>query len=364
MKKLSPLLAVLLVVAASCDKSKKAEQTAPADNTSVAKVADKAKVTVPVATKQLFAPLPEVYASDENPLTDEKVALGRMLYYDARLSKNHDVSCNSCHDLASYGVDGKARSPGHKGQLGGRNSPTVYNAGGHVAQFWDGRAKDLEEQAKGPVMNPVEMAMPDEKRVVETLTSIPGYVEAFQKVFPGDKEPVSFDNMARAIGAFERKLTTPSRFDKFLAGDDSALTDDEKRGLNTFVATGCVACHTGAGLGGGGYFKLGQVKPWPDASDVGRFEVTKNEADKLTFRTPTLRNVEKTGPYFHDGSVATLGEAVQKMAFHQLGKELPAEDTKSIVTFLRALTGELPKAYIAKPELPASTDKTPAPDPS
>lgn len=360
MKKLAPLFAAPLLVATACSKpDKPAEPAASPTPTAKAEA-----VTVPPTTKGLFAPLPEVYASEENPITDEKIALGRMLYYDTRLSKNHDVSCNSCHDLANYGVDGKARSPGHKGQLGGRNSPTVYNAGGHVAQFWDGRAKDLEEQAKGPVMNPVEMAMPSEARVVETLRSIPGYVEAFQKAFPDEKDPVSFDNMARAIGAFERKLVTPSRFDKFLAGDESALTDEEKEGLNTFVATGCVACHTGAGLGGQGYFKLGQAKPWPNESDLGRFDVTKSDGDKLVFRTPTLRNVEKTAPYFHDGSVATLEEAVKKMAFHQLGKDLSDEDTKSIVTFLGSLTGELPKHYIAKPELPPSSDKTPKPDPS
>lgn len=323
-----------------------------------------AAVTVPDATLQLFAKLPAEYPNPENVSNEDKVNLGRMLYYDARLSKNHDVSCNSCHDLAAYGVDNKARSPGHKGQLGGRNSPTVYNAAGHVAQFWDGRAKDVEAQAMGPVTNPVEMAMPSEARVVETLTSIPQYVEAFQKAFPEDKEPVTFVNMAKAIGAFERKLVTPSRFDKFLSGDAAALSDDEKNGLNAFVGAGCIACHMGQGLGGQAYFKLGQVKPWPSDSDLGRFEVTKNEADKMFFRVPSLRNVEKTGPYFHDGSVATLEEAVNKMAEHQLGKTLKPDETKSIVTFLNTLTGELPTAYIAKPELPASTDKTPVADPS
>lgn len=359
MKRLSPLGTAALLVGSlvGCQKSKSPE-AAPAAP------APAPSVSVPAASQALFAALPAEYPNAANGLSEEKIALGRMLYYETRLSKNHDVSCNSCHDLANYGVDNKPTSPGHKGQLGGRNSPTVYNAGGHVAQFWDGRAADLEAQAKGPVMNPVEMAMPSEARVVETLRSMPEYVSAFQKAFPDQAEPVSFDNMANAIGAFERKLVTPSRFDKFLAGDAAALTDAEKAGLNTFVSTGCIACHMGQGIGGQGYFKLGQVKAWPNESDLGRFEVTKNEADKMMFRAPSLRNVEKTAPYFHDGSIATLEEAVSKMGEHQLGKTLSAGEVTSIVTFLKSLTGELPLAYIQKPTLPASTAKTPAADPS
>lgn len=348
----------------ACQKSnteKTAEVAAPSKPTEQAAASD---VTVADATKAIFASLPAEYPNPENALSDAKIQLGRMLYYETRLSKNHDISCNSCHDLANYGVDGKARSPGHKGELGGRNSPTVYNAGGHIAQFWDGRAKDLEAQAKGPVMNPIEMAMPGEERVVETLSSMPEYVDAFKKAFPGEAAPVSFDNMALAIGAFERKLVTPSRFDKFLGGDNNALTQEEKAGLNTFVQSGCIACHMGQGVGGQGYFKLGQVKAWPDQKDLGRFEVTQNEADKMVFRAPSLRNVEKTAPYFHDGSVATLDEAIRKMGEHQLGKTLTTSEVASISSFLKSLTGELPKDYIAKPQLPASTDKTPAPDPS
>lgn len=357
------LLILALGLSSACQKSKpeKKEEAAAAQPKADAPAT---AVSVSDATKKMFASLPSEYPNPENALSEEKISLGRMLYYETRLSKNHDISCNSCHDLANYGVDGKPVSPGHKGQLGGRNSPTVYNAGNHIAQFWDGRAKDLEAQAKGPVTNPIEMAMPSEAQVVKTLASMPGYVEAFKKAFPKEASPITFDNMARAIGAFERKLVTPSRFDKFLGGDESALTSQEKEGLNTFVQSGCIACHMGQGVGGQGYFKLGQVKAWPDQKDLGRFEVTKNEADKMVFRAPSLRNVEKTGPYFHDGSIATLDEAIQKMGEHQLGKTLTSAEVASIASFLKSLTGELPSAYIAKPELPASTDKTPAPDPS
>ena len=169
-----------------------------------------------------------------------------MLYYEPRLSKSQEISCNSCHLLDQYGVDGQPTSDGHKGQAGDRNSPTVYNAAGHFVQFWDGRAADVEEQAKGPVMNPVEMAMPSEKQVIAVLKSMPEYVDAFKKAFPGEKDPISYENMAKAIGAFERKLITPSRWDKFLRGDSQALTNEEKAGFNVFMETGCQACHSGA----------------------------------------------------------------------------------------------------------------------
>ncbi len=318
-------------------------------------------VAVNPAQLELFQPLPDAMLSAANPLSEEKIALGRMLYYEPRLSKSQELACNSCHKLNSYGVDNEPTSEGHKGQRGDRNSPTVYNAAGHFVQFWDGRAPDVEAQAKGPVMNPVEMAMPSEKEVVAVLKSMPGYVEAFKKAFPGEKDPVSYDNMAKAIGAFERKLVTPSRWDKFLRGDQAALTNVEKAGFNDFMDAGCQTCHAGAYLGGNQYQRLGAVKPWPDASDPGREKVTKSEADRLVFKVPSLRDVEKTGPYFHNGKVATLEEATSLMAQYQLGKNLPPEKTESIVAFLKSLTGEIPVEYIQRPELPKSTSKTPKP---
>lgn len=310
-----------------------------------------------------FKPLPERFESDMNPISEGKVKLGRMLYYETRFSINQDLSCNSCHDLANYGVDNEPTSFGHKKQRGSRNSPTVYNAAGHTAQFWDGRAQTVEDQAKGPILNPVEMAMPNAEFVLKVLKSIPDYVKLFKEVFPNDKDPVTYDNVAKAIGAFERQLVTPSRWDKFLKGDKTALTDAEKAGFAQFARLGCPTCHNGVNVGGAQFQKLGLVRPYPDQSDLGRFDVTKNNADKMFFRVPTLRNVEKTAPYFHKGQVATLEEAVKLMAFHQLGMELKDEEIASIVTWLKSLTGEIPTAYIQKPELPPSGEKTPKPKP-
>lgn len=295
-----------------------------------------------------FGVLPAMVESPDNPLTEEKIALGRALYNETRISAGKDLSCNSCHRLDAYGVDGEKTSPGHKKQRGARNSPTVYNAAGHFAQFWDGRAKNVEEQATGPIMNPVEMAMPDEKAVVTELRNAK-YEERFKKAFPGDKDPLTLANVGKAIAAFERKLMTPSRWDKFLAGDRSALTAAEKAGFKKFTDTGCNSCHSGPYMGGAMYQKLGVARPWPSTDDPGRFAVTKQETDRMTFKVPSLRNIQKTAPYFHDGSVATLEEAIKKMGAHQLGKDLSDADVASIATFLGALTGELPKAYIASP---------------
>ncbi len=311
-----------------------------------------------------FAPLPEVMASAGNPVTEAKIELGRMLYYEPRLSRAQDVSCNSCHPLSRYGADGNPLSSGFKGQKGDRNAPTVYNAAGHFVQFWDGRAPDVEAQAKGPVMNPVEMAMPSEELAVAVLQSMPDYVRAFQKAFPGENEPVTFDNMAKAIGAFERKLVTPSRWDRYLRGDEKALTRAEKAGFHKFVAAGCAACHNGAYVGGEQYQKLGIVQPWSDSSDSGRYKVTKSEADRLLFKVPSLRNIEKTAPYFHNGSVGSLEQAVQLMARHELGRDLDTGDTSEIIGWLKTLTGKIPRDYIREPKLPKSTPATPKPQPA
>jgi cytochrome c peroxidase len=313
----------------------------------------------------IFKPaVPEVVKADANPITPEKIALGRMLYYENRISLSQSISCNTCHALDKYGIDPRtqnATSEGHNGQFGGRNSPTVYNAAGHIAQFWDGRAADVEAQAQGPVLNPVEMAMPDPEYVIKVLKSIPGYVDAFKAAFPGEADPVTYDNFGKAVGAFERKLTTPGKWDQFLGGDTAALSDAEKSGLATFVSAGCITCHMGTYLGGQMYQKTGLIQPWPNQKDQGRFDVTKNDADKMMFKVPSLRNIARTAPYFHDGSVADLGEAVRLMATHQLGKDLSDADVDSIVTFLNALTGQIPVDYIAKPDLPAAGPDTPGP---
>jgi cytochrome c peroxidase len=311
----------------------------------------------------MFKPLPAEMSSESNPLSEEKIALGRMLYYEPRLSKNHDLSCNSCHGLDTFGVDNKPTSPGHKGALGTRNSPTVYNAALHIAQFWDGREPDVEAQAKGPVLNPVEMAMASEEAVVVVLKTIPGYVTAFAAAWPDDADAVTYDHMADAIGAFERKLVTPDRFDEYLGGDGGALTPEERAGLDLFVSTGCITCHMGAGLGGAMYQKLGLVEPY-ETADTGRHALTGNDADKFFFKVPSLRNITRTGPYLHDGSVADLGETVSLMAKYELGRELTDEEVASMVTFFGALEGTIPTEYIAMPTLPESGPDTPAPDPS
>lgn len=318
-------------------------------------------VDIPESRLRMFKPLPQAVESQKNPITPEKVELGRLLYYENRISKSHKFSCNSCHKLDQFGVDNEPTSEGHRGQRGDRNSPTVYNAAVHFAQFWDGRAADVEEQAKGPILNPVEMAMPDEKTVIATLKSMPQYVELFRKAFPQDKDPVNYENMARAIGAFERKLMTPSRWDRFLQGDKAALSDAEKAGFLKFVETGCATCHMGACVGGTMYQKLGVVKPYPGLKDEGRAKVTKREEDKFFFKVPGLRNIEKTWPYLHDGSVKTLDEAVKLMAEYELGKNLSAAEVSSIVTWLKTLTGEIPADYVKPPALPPSTAKTPKP---
>jgi len=312
--------------------------------------------------KVFFAPIQSPKAPQG--VEAARVKLGQMLFHEKRISKNHDISCNSCHTLSTFGVDREPTSLGHKGVRGGRNSPTVFNAYAHLAQFWDGRAADVEEQAKGPVLNPVEMAMPSAEAVMETLKSMPEYVSAFKAAFPEAKEPMTYDHFGQAVGAFERQLATPGRFDQFLSGQEAALTEEERAGLDAFMEAGCTACHSGALLGGHMYQKLGLVKPWPNQKDQGRFEVTKAESDRMMFKVPSLRNIAETGPYFHDGQTKSLEEAVTLMARHQLGRELKEAQVKSIVTFLKALTAQPKAELLAVPSLPKSTDKTPKPNPN
>jgi len=311
----------------------------------------------------IFGTLPKEVPNPDNPFSEEKVKLGRMLYYDKRLSKSQEISCNTCHLLDRYGVDGEPTSLGHGGARGERNAPTVYNAALHIAQFWDGRAADVEEQAKGPVLNSVEMAMPSEDYALTVLESIPGYRPLFRAAFGSEGDAITYDNMAKAIGAFERKLTTPSAFDSFLAGDTSALTEPQLVGLRTFIETGCVTCHQGPAVGGGMFQKLGLVKPY-GTDDPGRFKVTGKETDRAVFKVPSLRNVAQTAPYFHDGSIKTLDEAIRIMAEHQLGVTLEPDKVTAILTFLKTLTGRIDPLYTAKPDLPPSGPDTPAPDKS
>lgn len=287
----------------------------------------------------LFDPLPESMPGAEND-TPAEVALGQKLYFEKKLSVNGTQSCNSCHRLDNNlgGDDGNPVSPGAvKGKFGGRNAPTTINAGFHLAQFWDGRAADLEEQATGPILNPVEMGMPSGDKVVARLKDDADYRRAFDEVFG---EAVSMENIARAIAAYERTLISEDRFDDYLNGDTAALNQQEKRGLKTFMDAGCAGCHNGALLGGNSYQKMGVVQAYENTEDKGRMEVTGKESDKYVFKVPSLRNVALTAPYFHDGAVATLEEAVRRMGSLQLGRQLGDDQVADITAFLGALSNK------------------------
>jgi cytochrome c peroxidase len=288
------------------------------------------------------------------------VELGKKLFFDPRLSKSGFISCNSCHNLSLGGTDNLKTSIGHNWQQGPINSPTVLNSRLNLAQFWDGRAKDLKEQAGGPIANPGEMAFTHEL-AIETLRSIPGYVDEFKQVFKTDQ--LTIDEVTTAIAAFEETLVTPnSRFDQWLDGDKKAITADELAGYKLFKDSGCVACHNGPNLGGNSFQKMGLVQPYKTANTAaGRVDVTGKDADRLNFKVPTLRNIELTYPYFHDGAAETMTEAVDLMGRLQLGREFNKDENAKIVAFLKTLTGQQPQ--IALPIMPPSTDKTPKPRP-
>ncbi|HGO9467922.1 TPA: cytochrome-c peroxidase CcpA [Pseudomonas aeruginosa] len=312
----------------------------------------------------LFKPIPEqVTELRGQPISEQQRELGKKLFFDPRLSRSHVLSCNTGHNVGTGGADNVPTSVGHGWQKGPRNSPTVFNAVFNAAQFWDGRAKDLGEQAKGPIQNSVEMHSTPQL-VEQTLGSIPEYVDAFRKAFPKAGKPVSFDNMALAIEAYEATLVTPdSPFDLYLKGDDKALDAQQKKGLKAFMDSGCSACHNGINLGGQAYFPFGLVKK-PDASvlpsgDKGRFAVTKTQSDEYVFRAAPLRNVALTAPYFHSGQVWELKDAVAIMGNAQLGKQLAPDDVENIVAFLHSLSGKQPR--VEYPLLPASTETTPRP---
>jgi cytochrome c peroxidase len=312
----------------------------------------------------LFAPLPSTIpaVSEDNPITEAKIDLGKALFFDPRMSASGVFSCNSCHNLATGGDDNMPTSIGHGWQKGPRNSPTVLNAVFNEAQFWDGRAPDLAAQAKGPVQAGVEMANTPEN-VLATLNSMPQYVEWFTAAFPEETDPVTFDNFAKAIEAYEATLLTPAPFDAWLNGDDNALTDQQKDGLLLFVESGCASCHSGINLGGHGYYPFGLIeKPGADIlpeGDKGRFAVTETVDDEYVFRAGPLRNIAVTAPYFHSGAVWDLRTAVAIMAESQLGADLTDAEVDDITAFLHSLTGEMPE--VVYPVLPAETASTPRP---
>ncbi len=288
------------------------------------------------------------------------VELGKKLYFDPRLSHSGFISCNSCHNLSMGGTDNIKTSIGDKWQQGPINSPTVLNSSLNVAQFWDGRAADLKEQAGGPIANPGEMAF-SHTLAIGVLWSIPEYVREFRQVFGTDQ--MSIDQVTAAIAEFEKTLVTPnSRFDLWLLGKDDALSSQELAGYQLFKESGCVACHHGEAVGGNSFQKMGVVEPYKGGAEIeGRAAVTGKDADRFNFKVPTLRNVALTYPYFHDGAADTLGEAVEIMGRIQLGKKFTPEENAQIVAFLKTLTGDQPSFQL--PILPPSSDKTPRPNP-
>ena len=309
----------------------------------------------------IFKPIPQSPPElDGNPSGPAKVELGKMLFFDPRLSSSRTKSCNSCHNLDRWGVDNLSKSIGHGGKEGRRNAPTVFNTIFNVALFWDGRARTLSQQAKMPIENAAEMNNTPED-VVTTLNSIPGYIKMFKEAFPEQAEPLTYDNVARALESFQTTLTTPdSPFDRFLRGDNKAMTEQQRRGLGKFIGHGCVTCHRGTNVGGNAFFTFGMMVAPEErlrpVNDHGRMEVSGRALHDYTFRVASLRNVAKTAPYFRSGVVWDLHEAVRIMAKSQLNAMLPDEDVDDIVSFLGSLTGERP--HIVRPTLPAGTQAT------
>jgi cytochrome c peroxidase len=307
----------------------------------------------------IFKPLPNDMAAQEFLITPERVDLGRKLFFDPRISVDGTVSCARCHQPALYGTDGLPKPRGVHDKLNPRNAPTVLNASLQFKAHWRGDRENVEDQAKQALVSPPSFGNPDYASARAKLKAIPDYVEMFQKAFPDEDDPVNEENWGKAIGSYERTLVTPSRFDQYLSGDTQALSSVEQQGLRKFINTGCVACHNGPGVGGSTFQKFGVVEDyWKETGsreiDKGRFDVTHDEADIYVFKVPTLRNVAMTPPYFHDGSVSTLPEAIAVMAKVQLGKSLPDQDVSDIVAFLQSLTGKLPDTFTNSPILPTA----------
>jgi cytochrome c peroxidase len=315
--------------------------------------------------RDLFKPIPlNPPAIPGVDATPGMIALGKALFFDPRLSVTHSISCASCHYPGLGGADNSPTSAGFHGERGGRNAPTVFNSAYNFVQFWDGRAKDLVEQAGGPLVNPVEMASP-KAHVTEQLLALPGYLALFQAAFPGQDKPVSLENAQKAIAAFEATLNTPNApFDTYLRGDANALNAQQKAGLTLFIDKGCAACHSGVNIGGSMYQKFGVVAdPGPKyrpPADKGRGAITGKASDDYFYKVPTLRNITLTAPYFHTGSEPDLKKAIDVMAQVQLGQTLTPDETDKIAAFLGSLTGQQPE--VAIPQLPASDAKSPPPD--
>jgi cytochrome c peroxidase len=309
--------------------------------------------------KQIFGVLPQVISSETNPVTPEKVKLGKILYYETRVSIDGTVSCARCHPIGLYAADGLKKAIGNRCNLNFRNAPTVLNAAGQISAHWIGNRKDVEDQARQALIGPTSFGMPSYEAAENILKGIRAYPILFREAFPGEKDPGQADNFAKAIGAFERTLVTPSPFDAFLKDHAAVLTEAQKQGLKAFMEVGCITCHSGTYIGGQTYQKFGLFEPYwkytkSDTIDEGRYVVTKQESDKYVFKVPTLRNVERTPPYFHDGSVSHLEDAIWIMGKIQLGRDLTKQQKEMILSFLTSLTGAIPGEALRVPILPAS----------
>jgi cytochrome c peroxidase len=308
--------------------------------------------------KEAIGPLPASMPSPDNPITSGKVKLGRVLFYESRISIDKTVSCAKCHPMGLYAVDGLKKAVGNNCKVLPRNSPTLFNAAAQISQHWIGNRTSVEDQARQSVTGPPAYGMPSNESVEKILKGMKGYIALFKEAFPGDKDPVTMENFAKALGAFERTLVTPAPFDDYVGGNAGALTAEQKRGLKAFLETGCLMCHSGPYVGGHMYQKFGMMEPYgkytkSEPVDEGRFAVTKDPADKYVFKVPVLRNVAETPPYFHDGSVETLEDAVVIMAKVQLGKDLTKEQVNDLNAFLASLTGSIPDAALVVPVLPS-----------
>jgi cytochrome c peroxidase len=307
--------------------------------------------------RDLFGVLPEVMASADNPVTPAKVTLGRALFYESRVSVDGTVSCARCHPMGLYAADGLPKSVGNRCRVTSRNAPTVLNAAAQISAHWVGDRTGVEDQAERSLVGAASFGMPSFEKAAARLRAIPGYAAMFREAFPGQADPVTVKNFALAVGAFERTLVTPAPFDAFLAGERPGLTSGQERGLRGFIEAGCAGCHAGPYFGGRSYEKFGVAEPyWTQTHspeiDAGRFNVTKAEADRYVFKVPILRNADRTAPYFHDGSVSRLDDAVRIMGKVQLGTDLEMSRVADLVEFLKTLTGRLPPAALEIPILP------------
>ena len=344
MKYLTPFIVIVLLFSSGCGPT----EPPPL------KKAPKNDEKLVAQANTFFGVLPETADNPNNPSTEEKVLLGHTLFFDNQLSLDQTQSCNTCHNMATYGVDNSPTSKGDNGGFGDRNSPTVLNAALHSTQFWDGREPDVEAQAGGPILNPVEMAIPSEEFLIERLKKDDDYTVLFAEAYPDQSDPYTYENIRLAIAAFERELLTPSEFDDYLKGDFSALNEQEKNGLSLCVGEGCTTCPVGPLLGGNMFQKFGKYGDYWEYTkseniDKGKFTVTEVETDMYVFKVPSLRNIEMTGPYLHDGSVADLSEVVKIMGKIQLDKDLTDQQIADIVAFLKTLTGTVPVKYQTAP---------------